>query len=534
LILTLIFLPQFVLAQDNAKQNNTEKNKKAALASHRDIVDIYQNPKNKLPDGIMMCKKMTISPQKFSVPLLRNRLNVYSSELEYDNAYSFYVEAKKIYDEVYTQAMRPLWQSKEYNDLKSKKEYDKTAQLEFNVFPLYSNYYLSYGKKLETDSADESKLYNSLSNVYKLLEKGSQSRYCKWKTDKNNFITALMPHAQDFRQLAKYLQDKADWEIRNGKYIDAIKTIKVGLAIGNHTQKASPTTTVGLHVGFAINQSMYSQLFHLATQPDAPNLYPALTQIKIDDNICDIINSERNIYFDKYISRDSLDKINFESDADCKNFLEKIIKPFIAAVQLFNSETEIFPKQSMLESSQALSVFCVLSYLPAKQWLRDKGLSDEKIESLSICQVVAPFTIDRIQQVYDAISVDISFKSGESYDSLKFDYECKWLDNDNASPIDLFLKMFAIPLDGIRLIKQREIQNLDRLKIIETIRYYAEVHNGKLPESLDVIKEIAVPKICPISGKPYNYKLEGKKIIFDYHSSKSNKSPDRRMEINVE
>ena len=54
------------------------------------------------------------------------------------------------------------------------------------------------------------------------------------------------------------------------------------------------------------------------------------------------------------------------------------------------------------------------------------------------------------------------------------------------------------------------------MKIIEAIRYYAAVHDGKLPESLGAIKEIPVATDDPMTGKPLGYKVEGRTAIIDY------------------
>jgi hypothetical protein len=56
---------------------------------------------------------------------------------------------------------------------------------------------------------------------------------------------------------------------------------------------------------------------------------------------------------------------------------------------------------------------------------------------------------------------------------------------------------------------------LDLLKIISALRYYASVH-GTLPESLADMTELAVPKTCPITGDPYEYRVEGRTAVIDY------------------
>ena len=63
---------------------------------------------------------------------------------------------------------------------------------------------------------------------------------------------------------------------------------------------------------------------------------------------------------------------------------------------------------------------------------------------------------------------------------------------------------------------KRQHQSYELLKIIEAIRYYAAIHGGRLPESLEAIKEVPVATVDPMTGKPFGYKVEGRTAIIDY------------------
>jgi hypothetical protein len=76
----------------------------------------------------------------------------------------------------------------------------------------------------------------------------------------------------------------------------------------------------------------------------------------------------------------------------------------------------------------------------------------------------------------------------------------------------------------------RQEQTLDLLRIVAALRYYAAVHDGKLPASLADITELSVPKVCPLTAKPYEYRVEGNTAIIDYEAGWGKS----RMEITVE
>ena len=58
--------------------------------------------------------------------------------------------------------------------------------------------------------------------------------------------------------------------------------------------------------------------------------------------------------------------------------------------------------------------------------------------------------------------------------------------------------------DRVRLISKRLDNNLNGLQCVEAIRHYAATHAGQLPQALDDIKELEIPKDL-LSGKPFEY-----------------------------
>ena len=59
--------------------------------------------------------------------------------------------------------------------------------------------------------------------------------------------------------------------------------------------------------------------------------------------------------------------------------------------------------------------------------------------------------------------------------------------------------------DRVRLISKRLDNNLNGLQCVEAIRHYAATHAGQLPQALDDIKELEIPKDL-MSGKPFEYR----------------------------
>ncbi|MDR2168816.1 MAG: hypothetical protein LBP59_01580 [Planctomycetaceae bacterium] len=565
---TLIFCSQFVFAQFIFAQNDSDKIKKNASNSHREIVYEFskrQDSKNTTrPDWVTgNYFKLTISPQKFSYPILKHRLNVPLSFIEYENAYPFYVEAKKEFDKVKNECLRTCWQSEEYQKVNKRgitKEQrieldDKKYQMEYDNFPLYMSYYFSNKKIVRVSAEKDAEIYDKLSHVYKLLEKGSRSRYYKWGNRNDlNGIATLTPFAGDAHDLGRYLSSKADWEIRNGKYDDATKTIRVGLALGNHIFNSAPNTYITIYTGNKIHRMMQRQILCIIAQPNAPNLYPELTQLRpIAPILTDaIIAIKTGDMLFKPTRPEIWDNYDNLSESECKEVIEQL-PDFIlffgpqglGGLRADCSYEEYCQIRKNLRS-RVISLFCAFSYQLAKERLRKRGLSDEKINSLSIYQVIAPYAMEEISNVYDMLSVSATLPESERNGEKIFIKSISEADKKliMCSSVDILIGFIFRDLGSShKQIIEWTDQLYDLIKIIEAIRYYAAVYDGKLPESLDAIKETPVPKICLLSGKPYVYKVEGKTITidytagFDYTDSRGgfdNSKLDSRLELVVE
>jgi hypothetical protein len=227
----------------------------------------------------------------------------------------------------------------------------------------------------------------------------------------------------------------------------------------------------------------------------------------------------------QYSGADFLETIDRLSPEQAKAFLDGIVKTFMLA----NGGDRWDEFESAI--SVWMTGFCVLAYPPAKQRLMQKGLTEEEIEALSTHQIIAPFVYEELRRAYDLMQVSVSLPLGESLAVFgNFDEYVMQIQRRNAHPVDMIVATFMPAASAAHAAYFRQTQTLDLLKIVEALRYYAAIH-GKLPESLDEITELAVPKICPIWGNPYEYRVEGNTAIIDYSMHPRDTS---RIEIVIE
>jgi hypothetical protein len=469
-----------------------------------------QSPYIAKPEGVSgSYRKMTISPKTLPDPLLRYRVNTFATEKETGNAFPLFLSALREFNRQTDRAVMDVYRSEAYRKLDptDEEERNEMNRLEFKAFPLYNH----WGAEMHTEitAEEENQFYQRLDGVYQLLEKASKKTYFDWSDayEYKGIYTDLV-HIQDARALTRYLAGKANWEIRNGNYADATRTIRVGLALADHVLESRPSGfLVGMLVGIACKGVMYHELHLLSAQPDAPNLYPALMQLTTSQRIwLDAIQSETLLLLSKYSDDTFWDTLDSISAEQAKTILDDFYALFFTAMSNEANENALPLARAMV---------CTALYPPAKQRLLQKGLSEEAIEALSTYQIVVPFALEEIKRAYDLMVVNASMPMGETPSAFKFDEYVMNLTKNPRSPVDSLLALLTPATSAAQTAFHRSEQTLDLLKIVEAIRYSAAIH-GKLPASLEEITELAVPKMCSITAKPYEYRVSGNTAVIDY------------------
>jgi hypothetical protein len=506
-----------------------------ARESFREFSDVWGGGKDGKGEVGGQHTKITVSPAELPYPLLKYRFNVYVTEIEAGNAAPLYEEAIAKLAEIQQSRERGVYQSEGYARAKfpelfkipqDKIEENAVEKLRFNAFPLKTNYTKVYDV---VTPSQELQLFQSLDSVYKLVEKASRKRECDWSyRRKLEGIATLLPEVQGLRQLGRYLQSKANWEIRNGNYDDAIKTIRLGWRITEHMEQSDFPCLVTLLVSTAIKGVMMGQIQLLSTQPDAPNLYPALTQIYRGNNLM-----QKGMQCEQYFwmlmnSNPAKFQELFEnvseksSKEDCKQLLEDIVTTFAQVMQDFKN----FDKEAAAKNlTTIISVAC---YPLGKEWLLTRGLTEAEINNLSVYQVVTPYIAQRIKATYDRMLV--TAKLPIDADKVVTFFDEKEV-TQMESPVDVYLSLFVPATMAAQKAFLRTEQALDLLLLKEAIRYHAATNDGKLPNSLDDIKQLHVNKIGATNNKPFKYQSKNNTATIDYYIPAYS---DSRLEIIVE
>jgi hypothetical protein len=540
-ICAVFFAVQMLLCVMNCCAAELEKAVELKMPARDSFREVYNkmNDLNKgAADGVKgQHIKITVSPAELPYPLLKYRFNTYITETESGNAAPLYSEAWAVYEQIRTRAVKwKVYESEAYAKAKfpelfklpePKKGEEPVEKLLFKAFPLRHRYYKIHDV---ITAEEEAAMFNSLKEVYRLVEAASKKRDCDWsyRVEHRGFFT-LLPHIQNIRELGGYLAEKAKWEIRNGNYDDAVKSIRLGLRLAEHVENSDMPCLVTLLVGVAIRGRTLEALQLLSSQPDAPNLYPALTQIARSGNIYQkALQCEEFMWMLTRRSpqkiQELFEKIDGSNKEDCKVLVEELAEAIIE-LNYSNNSMERVDKNLV---NDLVAGICVACYPYAKERLLKHGLTEAEADKLSTYQVVTPYIVEQIQAAYDEVLVSAMVP----LDSKLVTKELNVIAARADSPLSMYLGLILPAVDASRHAIARMDQFTDLLQITEAIRYYAAVNDGKLPESLDKIEQLHVNKISTVTNKPFPYRVKDNTAIIDFviYGDKQ----ESRLEITVE
>jgi hypothetical protein len=493
--------------------------------------------------------KITVTAAELPYPLLRYRFNMYITETESGNAAPLYAEAVAKLNEAKKLSDQEVYRSEDYakaqfpamfNVAQEKRDDNAVNKLLFRAFPVLAVQRI-HREDVIAEKEKEDAAFAVLKGVYYLIEKASKKRECDWSYwVENKGLGTLLPNGDAVRKLGKYLQQKAEWEIRYGKYDNAVKTIRLGLRLAEHTEQSDMPGAVLIIIAYQIKKDLLNVIQLLAAQPDAPNLYPALTQIHIDKKLIQrLVQTELFSWMSAENSSpqkilelfERTDEIN---DEECKVLLTSIVETYFQDRQI-TLEKEV--------KNNVIVTVCLMSYLAGKERLLNRGLTEAEIDKLSVYQVTAPHIAEQIKVGFDKMIVasmlPVDFKyvpkdTPEDSKHTRIDLD-EYAFINSPSPSEIYLSVLS---GGMRFARHLPLQNeqtIDLLQITEAIRHYAAVNNGKLPETLDQIDQLHVKKISATTNKPLTYHVKENTAIIDYKATPfSRPKIISRLEITVE
>ena len=469
----------------------------------------------------------TVSPQKVKEPALDYKLTWSYADKTKENAaihYNFacremlnleYILLKGETNKYETKIEHILSDSEMYEDEKAKYEAFEKMLAEIPEDAKKSSYqirqegtaahksaaYAHYVSlpKAEFPMEDAKKFVSGYSPIYRRLETASKCDHCDFDhkiRNNRDFIALLLPEVQEMRGLARWLAVKAKIEIYEGRFDDAVKTIRLGLEMSNHMVE-EPILVTQL-VGIAIRSIMFSCLIELAQEPNAPNLYWALTDIdSLTPAYKGAIECEMNIIpwmmptFGKAVN--DTEKMTDNDWRMMNDEFSKIV-PYI---------TDSFGNINSDGFAIANIAISLTAYPNAVQRLLEQGITREEIDAMPVATVIGKYSVARFKTQRDEVLKQANLPIWQT----EAPSDTPFIDG-RVTPTDILVSLLFPAVNAAKGAYARTDFSLDAMRITEAIRDYAADHDGKLPEKLSDITSLPIPPISPFSGTPYSYKIQ--------------------------
>ncbi len=422
-------------------------------------------------------QSLSIAPQAAPTPALKYRLLPGDWELKEGNAVPIYLRLNH-----------------EQSDASRKYFVDTPKQ--WNALPL---------DKIPLEAAR--KFLHDHQYMLRQLELGARRRTAEWDytLDEPNPIGLLLPDAQSMRNYAPMLILQARVALAEGDFGTAAHHLETGFAFSR--QVAEGPTLIHSLIGFAIASDFAGTVAEFIEQPDAPNLYWALTALPrplIDMRAG--LGFEYQTFDKQFPEFGDLDR---ERTAEQWDNLLRNVRTELRELALLPEEggkqklPDWYSKDYGPEEPAAKS-----PDLPvAREYVaRSRGLPSEKVATMPPAQVLLLFMKGTYQEDrddwYRASYLPYPQARPVFADSTKRLREAA--NSEGHVPVRLLLPALTKVISHQIAVERR----LAALRAIEALRIYAAANAGHLPEKLDNVTEVPVPT-DPGTGQPFEYHGEG-------------------------
>ncbi len=339
--------------------------------------------------------------------------------------------------------------------------------------------------------------------MFRLTDQAARSEYCDWgfgERLRQKGIFALLPELQQMRDLTRLLALRARLEILEGHTDQALRALQTGFAAAK--QVGETPTLISYLVGVAMGTITARELELLLSQPDAPNLYWALTDLPRP--FIDIRKPLEGERIGIYGSFPGL--IEVVNNPDAPPLKPEQIK---AGVDLLVKEFGVgkdFPTRA------AIAVWVRTKHAAAKESLVAAGWPRERVEKMPHLQVALLHSLQQYDRLLDEM---LKWRNFPYVEALKgFEQAERQLKEAKVKALSPSGDVPAIPLAPLLLPAIQKVfaaharinRRFAALRCVEAIRLYAAAHGGKLPARLEEIKEVPVPT-DPYLGRPFVYRL---------------------------
>jgi hypothetical protein len=345
-------------------------------------------------------------------------------------------------------------------------------------------------------------------STFQEVEAGARCEDCDWglteKLRKFGFST-LLPDVQKMRQIAALLNLRARYELAEGRPEKAAHTLQVGFAVSRHV--ADEPSLICALVGMAIGNIMLERLEEVVQQPDAPSFYWPLTDLPRP-----FIDLRKPMQGERVTAYGSFPgSAEMAADLDAKPWPPEKIAALAEVLRQLRDDNN---KLLAVRDEAELLLRLASRHEAAKKALIDEGRPKELVDAMPHLQVALLVSLRQYDRTFDEMLKWQGLPYGEARAGMeKMDKRLKEAADDKDAPAIPLARLLLPAVQKVVAARARTDRRIAALRCVEAVRLYAAAHDGKLPASLDDLKDTPVPD-DPVTGKPFGYRVVGDRAFF--------------------
>lgn len=326
--------------------------------------------------------------------------------------------------------------------------------------------------------------------------------------------------ALSFQFYALSLGVRARLEMLEKKTDQAVYTLQTGFALSRHVADG-PTLMNGFR-GISIAQNMAERVEDLIQLPSTPNLFWSLADLPRP-----FVDLRRPLLGER-LSIDAL-------FPDIREALIDPNAPPASVARLSRSlGQEVFEGSgsNVARNKALLTVLVSKGYPAARKYLLDQGRMEKDIDELPVLQVVTMHYLAQFDRVFDEAVKWQNLPYWQAHAGLRKATEALGQPPQQMGGL-YHPRILVSTLDKLFLFRTQLDRRLAALQVVEALRLYAADNRNKLPARLLDIRDLPLP-VDPVTGKAFEYKLEGNRAVLSGPASSSERYPNERSSIRYE
>ncbi len=345
---------------------------------------------------------------------------------------------------------------------------------------------------------EASKVLSTFEGELRQMTAAGKRSYANWEyVQEEDPLTTLLPDAQSMRSYARLIALRARYEVRQGNPLEAVASLRDGLALARHVSDAS--FLVNQFVGVAVAKIVLAEVDQVVCLENAPNLYWALAELPKP-----LIPFSNGLATESQIIQLRFPELVVPKASINWGELSERMRRW--AVQVVTWE----------ETDNAAALTAQILKTPSSEQLdtaRDElsrmtDYSPEEVAAMSDSEIEVRYTLALHGVIYDAWR---KWYSVPYFQALpKIEHVTEQLQADarrrEIYPLVSILAPLRTNLSNLLSGPLQNTRQIARQQVIEALRMHA-AQAGKLPTTLDEVTVVPVP-LDPATGGPFAYKLE--------------------------